>query len=391
MFRSIAATCTLLLCFTLGMLSACSEPAPKSGTGRTGPFPALPPTELGEKWSAENEAQADEILSTVKQLLEKRYRGDDFLRRDAHPKHHGCVKASFTVDSRALPRELQVGIFAATSRNEFPAWVRFSNGSPDGAHSPDIDKDIRGMAVKLMNFEGTKSGSHDFVMLTSKEFITEDGEDYLKLHRALNGSNLSLAWYFMTHWKNLGIVNHGRTHAGNPLQLEYFSSVPYKLGPRSMKFKARPCASNQTNDPVPADPAPNYLRERLVNTLKSRDACFEFLVQPNMDPDVNDIEQSNLAWDEGKSPFIKVATITIPRQLEIDSSKHLNFCENLSFDPWRSLPETRPLGQINRMRFIIYPEISRLRHAYNNIPVIEPRSHDICVGQTAPLCEAPKH
>lgn len=67
-------------------------------------------------------------------------------------------------------------------------------------------------------------------------------------------------------------------------------------------------------------------------------------VQPNMDPAANSVEVANRAWDEGKSPYIKVATITIPRQGDIDSAGQMNACENLSFDPWRDRPETLTPG-----------------------------------------------
>src|SRR5664279_477175 len=375
-----------LACSALVLLSACSEPAPKPNLGRSVAAIAQPPIDLGEKWDANNEAQTVEILSTVTQMLSDRPQGDSFMRRDAHPKHHGCVKAFVKIDSSLLPPELRVGVFSPVSRAEYAAWIRFSNGNPDGAKKPDIDKDIRGMAVKLMNVEGTSSGSQDFIMLTSKEFIARDAEDYLGLHRAMNGSKAMLAWHFITHVQDLGAVLRGQIRAGNPLQLEYFSSVPYKLGPRSMKFKARSCALNPIVDDIPSDPAPNYLRERLVDTLKARDACYEFLVQPNMDPVANDVEIANRAWDESQSPYIKVATINIPQQGEIDSSTQLNACENLSFDPWHARPETRPLGQINRMRLAIYPAISSFRHGYNHVPIVEPKSHDICNGETGALC-----
>ena len=381
----------VLACSMIVPLSACSQPAPKRDLDRPAAAITQPPAELGEIWSAENKAQADEIRSTITQMLSDRTEGDSFMRRDAHPKHHGCVKAFVDIDSSALPRELQVGVLSPDARARNPAWIRFSNGNPDGASKPDIDKDVRGMAVKLMNVEGATAGSQDFLMLTSKEFIARDADDYLGLHRALSGSKLSLVWHFITHMQDLGILLRARVRTGNPLQLEYFSSVPYKLGPRSMKFKARPCASSPIADDIPDNPSPNYLRERLVDTLEVRAACYELLVQPNMDPETNSVENATRAWDESRSPYIKVATISIPQQGEIDSAEQLNACENLTFDPWHTRPETRPLGQINRMRLEIYPSIASLRHDFNHVPVVEPRSHEICSGESAALCRAPVH
>jgi hypothetical protein len=109
-----------------------------------------------------------------------------------------------------------------------------------------------------------------------------------------------------------------------------------------------------------------------------------------MDPQSNPVENPMIAWNEKVSPYIKVATIRFPEQSEIDSPEHINFCENLSFNPWHTLPETRPVGQINRMRLRIYPAISALRHEMNHIPILEPKSHDACVGDTAALCQTPK-
>jgi hypothetical protein len=78
-------------------------------------------------------------------------------RRDAHPRAHGCVKAEFQVEA-ALPVELAQGVFVRGTT--YPAWVRFSNGSPDPSQ-PDAKGDIRGMAVKLLNVPGDKILPHE--------------------------------------------------------------------------------------------------------------------------------------------------------------------------------------------------------------------------------------
>lgn len=347
--------------------------------------------EPGEHWSAENQAQAEEILADTLQSLAQRSSRDGFIRRDAHPKQHGCVRAQVHIDSSALAPALRVGVFAADRPTDYPAWIRFSNGNPDGANAPDIDRDIRGMALKLMNVDSAAAGSQDFVMLSSKEFFSRDGEDYLALHRAIKASGWQLGWYFVSHPRDVSIMLHGLSRAANPLQLEYFSSVPYKLGSGSMKFKVAPCASSPAAEPLPDRPSVNFLRQRLVATLRTRDACFDFMLQPNRQPEINQIENANLVWDETKSPYIKVATIRIPRQDQIDSAAQLNFCENLSFSPWHTDPATRPVGQINRIRRLIYPAVSGYRHDSNQVPQLEPRSHVICSGDSAALCRTPAH
>lgn len=386
------------------MLSACADTDVKSSSANIPPGGAL---EIGEIWDAKIQAQADEIVSTVESLLLNRYKDGDFIRRDAHPKHHGCAKADINVNASKLPQELQVGIFAPQARKSHEAWIRFSNGSPDGAKSSDHEGDIRGMAIKLMNVPGANAGgvdvgSLDLVMLTSKEFIAEDAKDYLSLHRALNPSwgpkSLWLAGHFLTRWRDLSLVMKGQSTIGNPLQPEYFSSVPYKLGRRSMKFKARACPGSEIKESVPkivkskdggeAEESRNFLKYRLAETLRKGGECFELLVQPNMDPETNSVEKANVAWDETKSPYRKVATINIRRDDHVSAPERMNFCENLSFDPWRTFPETRPMGQINRIRLMTYPKITKLRHNSNEMPQIEPKSFDICSSGEL-QCEGP--
>ena len=78
-----------------------------------------------------------------------------------------------------------------------------------------------------------------------------------------------------------------------------------------------------------------------------------------------------MLWDEARSPPIEVATIRIPRQT-FDSPAQQAYCENLSFTPWHSLPEHRPLGGINRVRKAVYLAVSTLRHRLNQAPRVEP-------------------
>jgi hypothetical protein len=77
-----------------------------------------------------------------------------------------------------------------------------------------------------------------------------------------------------------------------------------------------------------------------------------------------DVEDSVQEWNDEDAPFYKVAKITIPKQA-FDSDAQRSFCENLSYTPWHSLPEHRPLGGVNRIRRIVYERISKLRHDLN--------------------------
>jgi catalase len=365
-------------------LTACQDKVPERSTAN---LHELPAPELGENWTTKNEDQAENILNHTRDMVNERAATSGVMHRDAHPKAHGCVQATFTIDNKNLPAAQRVGVFGDDQKT-FDAWVRYSNGDPDGAKKPDAEKDVRGMAVKLMNVADAASGSQDFLMITAKEFFSKDGDDYLALFKGLTGGSVRLALYALTHPLSAKRLLGARVQIANPLSSKYFSSVPYKLGDRSMRFKAEPCVASAAK--MPANPSARYLQEALVKTLAAGYACYNFFVQPNLDPERNPVEDPRVVWDEKKSPYIKVATLTIPQQSGVTSVEQTNFCENLSMDPWHSHAQTRPLGQINRMRSLIYKEISRMRHDGNRTTVLEPVNHTPCVGATAVLCETPK-
>lgn len=85
------------------------------------------------------------------------------------------------------------------------------------------------------------------------------------------------------------------------------------------------------------------------------------------------IEDSKVEW---KSELVHVAKIIIPVQ-NVTSLAQDRFCENLSFSPWHSLPEHKPLGLVNRVRKIAYHRISKLRHELNHVPLQEPTGGEV--------------
>ena len=101
------------------------------------------------------------------------------------------------------------------------------------------------------------------------------------------------------------------------------------------------------------------------------------------DPHKMPIEDPGITWDESVSPFRNVATLTIPPQV-FDTAERREFGDNLSFNPWRVLPEHRPLGGINRARRQVYEALSVFRHERNPAPRVEPAVSDKDWTVTAP-------
>jgi hypothetical protein len=101
----------------------------------------------------------------------------------------------------------------------------------------------------------------------------------------------------------------------------------------------------------------------MQDVLASREMWFDFFVQRYVD-DRTPIEDALTEWKESVSPPVHVAKIIIPAQ-DFSSAHRARFCENLSFNPWHCLAEHKPLGVTNRVRKIIYREISAYRHQLN--------------------------
>jgi hypothetical protein len=83
------------------------------------------------------------------------------------------------------------------------------------------------------------------------------------------------------------------------------------------------------------------------------------------------IENAGVLWPERLSPRVSVATLRLPRQT-FDSPAQLAFARRLSYNPWHTIAEHRPLGNQSRARRRMYETLSALRHGMNGVPHYEP-------------------
>jgi hypothetical protein len=322
-----------------------------------------------------NEAeQIEEITRLTVKLLMQRY-PEGMARRGVHPKDHGCVWASFTVNPD-IPEAFRVGVFSQPGR-KYDAWIRFSNAAAR------LEKDVddkganasRGMAIKLMGVEGETlldepgAKTQDFLMINLPVFAFADVAEYLELTRVQLAHNDDIKPFFASQNvpkeardKTLGIVAKiQRTPCGNPLESPYFSASPFLFGPsQAVKFAVRP--RNAAVTPVPEHPSPNYLREAMKKSLDpatGAEAFFDFLVQPRTGPNLA-IEDAATEWKEEDAPFHAIATIAIGRQ-DFDNPPQVTECEHMTFTPWHGLKAHQPLGGINRLRRTVYLASSQFR------------------------------
>lgn len=303
------------------------------------------------------------------------------VRRDAHPKAHGCVRAEFRVEPD-VPDKLRHGLFQ-TPKN-YDAWIRFSAGSPYIQN--DSRPDIHGMAIKLLGVPGQKlledertATTQDFLLANNPVYFIRDLPDYARFASAVAKSKL-VRFFFgwnPNKWRirELWILIMANLHrVTNPLTVRYWSQTPYALGPRVIKFSTRPlCPSAQMHATTTG---PNFLQDAMATLLQASDVNFDFLVQLQTDLRTMPIDDATVLWNERESPFHKVASVYIPKQ-NFTSADQMAFGENLSFTPWHALPEHRPLGGINRARLSVYQSVSRMRHDRNRAVRQEPTSLEL--------------
>ena len=324
-------------------------------------FPSVPAL----TFLATSPPEQDRIHVVVKDML--RRLGSRTIR-DAHPKHHGIVRAVFEV-LPDLPQNLARGLFAR--HDKYEAYVRFSNGSPeviDGALPPDGKPDSRGMAIKLLGVKGPKlmddeRFTHDFVLASHQVFFTRDLDEYL---RFLNTPRQNLPRDFPLLFASFKMHD-------NPLSTRYFSQTPYALGADQLvKYVAVPVAPQETAQPFvlaegdPRHSQPHFLKDAMAAHLRTQEAVFDFHVQ--FKPEGANADDATEPWN---TELHKVARITIPVQAFATESKD-KFAERISFTPWHCLEPHRPLGSINLTRRAVYIEASKKRHENLNEPPREP-------------------
>ena len=324
--------------------------------------------------TATEQATATETILNI-DLDVQAHKGPD-LRKD-HPKSHGLVWGEFIIIDN-IPDSFKVGIFAQPKT--YPIWVRLSNASDAekrGKLKSDLEPDVRAVAIKLLEVEGEKviadePETQDFLLINHPVFFVRDAQGFANLMKATVGKAdeaelRSLAPTF----EALQAISSKKV--ANPLLIQYWSTTPYQLGDRAIKYTIKP---HQQEAPTVIPDIENYLRVATIDYLSvnNRSATFDFLVQLYVDEEKTPIENPMQKWREEDSPFIKLATIEIPAQkFDFDERKRLD--EGLSFNPWHTLHAHAPLGSVNLARKHVYQEMAKARRGYMQQRIEHPRSH----------------
>lgn len=337
--------------------------------------------EVGQEYIPPNEAEAiAAVLQINERILDKTEK--PVVKRGEHSKGHGCIRGTLVIDAAVANNpKLQVGLFKNPGE-AFSVCIRYSNFSV----KDDARGDLRGMAIKVFNVPGEKvlegekdEHTQDILLVDYPVFVVRNAKDYidlfLEIERTKSRSPVGFFFPglnpFKWRWHELliGLTYRLKT-IPSLLEAQYWSMTPYRLGDAAVKLTLMPAPNNRRGGfwrrlgPRPK----NYLREGMRDHLRDRGATFDLFVQFQTDADKMPIEDPTIRWT---SPCHRVATLTILPQT-FGSLEQAEFCENLSFTPWHSLVEHRPLGGINRTRKIVYEQISRIRNQLNSVEHREP-------------------
>jgi len=308
----------------------------------------------------EEEAQIQEIIQTMKEFLLRTY-PDGNIKRNFHPKMHGCLKGTLVVRAD-LPEYLRQGLFEVPAT--YDVWLRFSNAPPKVGS--DTGSSGRGLAIKVLDVPGPVLATdpigvncQNFLMTTSPILSAWNIPLYNKAIKAiLLGWKQQLVFALNPkHWRSLYLtLKYSKKH-DNLLAQPYFSGGAFSLGPgQYVKFQLKP--HNPTlGYSLDTKKSDHFLREQLAVDLARAKQGFTLCVQLQENETSEPVENTSVVW---KTAAIPVAELNIPMQ-EFDFAERNDFGESLSFSPWVCMSAHSPVGAINRARKAVYDELSAFR------------------------------
>jgi hypothetical protein len=333
-----------------------------------------------EKLFLDEEKYLDSIISSFEQQMRELWKPGGF-ERGGNTKTQGIVRGEFIVRDD-LPPEFRHGIYA--KGQSFPAWVRFSGPGP--YITPDIDDvGFMSISIKLMGVPGPKLMEEekftlDMFAVSTPTFVTPDTKANAQLQKeSLKNAQI---FYFLnfnrSHVLDLIMQSLWTKTQSSPFEAPYFSCVPYLLGEgRAMQYSVWPKVKKRTPIPrLPFRPPDDYLRRAMVASLAEGDVEFDIRMQLQTDSHLMPIENNAVLWPEKLSPRISVATLRLPRQ-KFDSPAQMEFAKQLSYNPWHTIADHRPLGNQSRARRRMYLVLSELRHSMNAVPHYEPTGDEV--------------
>lgn len=351
------------------------------------PVRYAPDVEQPESDEAETIQALKEQFGKILDITSKAY---GHAVRSVHAKGHGLVRGIFRV-ADDLPPELAQGLFS--SPGSYDAILRFSTNAGDILD--DAIRLPRGIALKVIGVDGerlpgdTDDRTQDFIMVNGPAFAAPTPKKFLGTLKLLAATTekaegakkllSSVLRAFEAGLEAVGTRSTTLTALGgakpvHPLGATYFSQTAYRFGDHIAKFQLVPVhgINDLSDEVIDAKGHPDAIREAMNHEMQHRRGVWELRVQLCTDLDEMPVEDPTVIWDEEKSPFRTVATLTVEPQTAWAGEKSVRTEDRLSFSPWHALAAHRPLGGINRARKDAYAFSSDYRAKFNNCPIHEP-------------------
>ena len=325
---------------------------------------------------------------------------DDPTFHEPHWGHtNGVLRGTLQINQiDNLPEAFRVGLFA--QKADYPVVARSGL-----ARDYDLGFAINRLAVKLEMPENipnayAASGEArelDLLMVAanaqqnddSHTFFVRDGRQ-MAIAGALKPPSMQTL-KMLSNWRNLALLlrvkarvgrlsatarkapENAKGWAGKP----YYGLGPFKLGDGAMKFRITP---NQIHDVAEFDPLKSDVTQTYKDNMdqwlnEGRTAEFTLSVQlatsdciPEPGPEdppkgVMAAEYCDIIWDETKSAYIDVGTLSLSADQAINSAE---LAGRLQFNSWNTYDSMRPLGQLFRARKHVHAAHSNVRveHLY---------------------------
>ena len=332
-----------------------------------------------ERLLEDEEAWTDSIVQSFTQQMRDLWKPGGY-ERGGNTKTQGIVRGEFTVHD-GLPEHMRRGIYARPQT--FRCWVRFSGPGP--YITPDIDDvGFMSISIKLMGVPGPKlleeeQHTLDMFGVSTPTFVTPNAKENAKLQKwsVKNAQIFHFVNLHDSHVLDLVMQSLFIKTQSSPFEAPYFSCVPYLMGEgQAMQYSVWPTSKRRTPIPrLPLRPPDDYLRQAMVASLSEGNVELQVRVQMQTDAHLMPIENAGVLWPEKLSPRVPVATLRLPRQ-KFDSVAQMEFAKRLSYNPWHTIAEHRPLGNQSRARKRMYYELSQIRHRMNAVPHYEPNGDE---------------
>jgi hypothetical protein len=289
------------------------------------------------------------------QRTNKRTAGSPVSRRTFHAKIVVGVDNAELAFRADLPADLGAGDFTAGAR--LPATVRLSNAS--GTVRPDGSPDLRGAALKIALPDGS---DHDLLMTSYPVSHARNATQFVEIAEIGAGPQDQIQPRMLARFgpsETARILDNLR-QANRPsasLALESYWSRGAVLwgdaGP--VRFRLNPLGGIAPAS-APLQDSADGLQAEFAARLSTSPVRFALHIQKYVSERLTPIEDGAVEWKESDSPWLNVATLTIPAQNILDSKGQAtrDHIDTLAFNPWHAPADFRPLGNLNRARRTVY-------------------------------------